>query len=90
MRIILINIEMNPEVNLNQPDSSFHGLITHIDGDLALKRKLMSLGLRKGQEVSILHQRHNGVVVLSNGNRIALGEKIAALIFLQPLELQQV
>jgi len=77
---------MHSEFNLNHPDEGFHGLITHIDGDMALKRKLMSLGLRKGQTLSILHQRHNGVVVSSNGNRIALGEKIASQIFLQALE----
>jgi Fe2+ transport system protein FeoA len=73
-----------PQVmNLNQPDAGFEGEICRIDGDKALKKKLMSLGLRKGQPVSILHQRHKGVVVLSNGSRVALGADIAARIFLQ-------
>ncbi len=80
---------MESKLNLNQPDDGFQGFITHIDGDMALKRKLMSLGLRKGQPLSVLHQRHKGVVVSSHGNRIALGEKIAAQIFLQPLEPEQ-
>ena len=74
---------MSQQFTLNQADKGFQGLITRIDGDKAMKRKLMSLGLRKGQEVSILHQRHSGVVVLSNGSRIALGAKIAAQVFLQ-------
>ncbi len=70
-------------MNLNQPDAGFEGKICRIDGDKALKKKLMSLGLRKGQPVSILHQRHKGVVVLSNGSRVALGADIAARVFLQ-------
>ena len=77
---------MSTAISLNQPSQGFSGLITHIGGDKALKRKLMSLGLRKGQTVSVLHQRQKGVVVLSNGSRIALGENIAAQIFLQAVE----
>lgn len=77
---------MTTPLSLNQPAQGFCGLITHIDGDKALKRKLMSLGLRKGQTVSVLHQRQKGVVVLSNGSRIALGENIAAQIYLQALD----
>lgn len=77
---------MSQLVNLNQPDSGFRGMIARIDGDKNLKRKLMSLGLRKGQEVSVLHQRHNGVVVLSNGSRVALGANIAALVLLQSID----
>ncbi len=76
---------MSQTINLNSPQTGFHGLIAHIEGDKALKRKLMSLGLRKGQEISVLHQRRNGVVVLSNGSRVALGANIAAHIFLQPI-----
>ena len=83
MRIFLIYKVMSQPVNLNQPESGFHGFITHIEGDKDLKKKLMSLGIRKGQEVEILHQRHNGVVVLSNGSRVALGANIASQIFLQ-------
>lgn len=70
-------------MNLNQPDAGFEGEICRIDGDKALKKKLMSLGLRIGQPLSILHQRHKGVVVLSNGSRVALGADIAARVYLQ-------
>jgi Fe2+ transport system protein FeoA len=80
---------MSPTVNLNQPDKGYRGLICRIDGDKALKKKLMSLGLRKGQEVSVLHQRHKGVVVLSNGSRVALGADIAAKVFLKGLSNSQ-
>ncbi len=77
---------MLQDINLNQPEKGFQGFISRIDGDKVLKKKLMSLGLRKGQQISILHQRHNGVVVLSNGSRVALGSNIAAKVFLQALE----
>ena len=73
-------------MNLNQPDAGFEGEICRIDGDKALKKKLMSLGLRKGQPLSILHQRHKGVVVLSNGSRVALGADIAARVYLHALD----
>lgn len=76
---------MNRTLDLNQPATGFRGLIARIDGDKALKRKLMSLGIRQGQEISVLHQRKNGVVVLSNGSRVALGSGIAANVFLEPL-----
>lgn len=75
---------MHQSLNLNQPEDGFQGFVTFIDGDDKLKKKLMSLGVRKGQQISVLHQRHNGVVILSNGSRVALGASIAAKVFLQP------
>jgi len=77
---------MSQFLNLNQPESGFKGFITKINGDKELKRKLMSLGLRKGQVISVLHQRKNGVVVMSNGSRVALGAQIAEQVLLQPLD----
>jgi Fe2+ transport system protein FeoA len=76
---------MNQTLNLNQPATGFEGVIVYVDGDKALKRKLMSLGIRQGQQISVLHQRKNGVVVMSNGSRVALGSGIAANIFLEPM-----
>ncbi len=75
---------MNQILNLNQPATGFQGVIARVGGDKALKRKLMSLGIRQGQQISVLHQRKNGVVVMSNGSRVALGSGIAANIFLEP------
>jgi len=80
---------MSQQLNLNQPETGFRGFISEIKGDKALKRKLMSLGLRKGQVISILHQRNNGVVVLSNGSRVALGANIASLVMLKALDGKQ-
>ena len=79
---------MDQALDLNHSAAGFHGLISHISGDKALQKKLMSLGLRKGQEISVLHQRHHGVVVSSNGSRVALGSSVAAKIFLQPTHAQ--
>ncbi len=76
---------MDQALNLNQQATGFQGIIARIDGDKTLKRKLMSLGIRQGQQISVLHQRKNGVVVMSNGSRVALGSGIAANVFLQPL-----
>jgi len=74
---------MTQAVPLNLPAKGLQGIISRIDGDDDLKRKLMSLGLRKGQLVSILQQRSNGVVVMSNGSRVALGGSIARHVFLK-------
>ncbi|RLA15993.1 MAG: ferrous iron transport protein A [Gammaproteobacteria bacterium] len=79
---------MDQALNLNHPETGFHGLISHIGGGKALQKKLMSLGLRKGQEILVLHQRHGGVVVSSNGSRVALGSSIAANVFLRPTPAQ--
>ncbi len=72
-------------VDLNHSEKGFQGFISHIGDDKALQKKLMSLGLRRGQPISVLHKRRDGVVVLSQGNRVALGSRIAAQVFLKPV-----
>lgn len=76
---------MNSAIPLNQTAQGEQGKIMHIEGDHDLKRKLMSLGLRKGQQLSVVQQRKNGVVVLSNGSRVAVGASIAAHVFMHML-----
>lgn len=76
---------MNKSHNLNQPAAGFQGVVARIGGDKALRRKLMSLGIRAGQAILVLHQRQNGVVISSNGSRVALGSGIAANIFIEPV-----
>ena len=85
MRIVLITANHNQAMNLNQLATGYEGIVARVDGDNALKRKLMSLGIRQGQQISVLHQRKNGVVVMSNGSRVALGSGIAAQVFLEPV-----
>ncbi len=72
-------------MNLTQPEVGYRGEISRIDGGAELKKKLMSLGIRKGQPVQVLHQRHKGVVVMSNGSRVALGADVASRIHIQPV-----
>lgn len=54
-----------------------HARIAEIRGDRLFTRRLLSMGLRVGSEVDILHRRGGGVVVVSDGNRVALGGTIA-------------
>jgi ferrous iron transport protein A len=60
--------------------------ITAINGDRMLSRRLLSLGLRIGSELEILHHRGRGVVVGSSGNRVALGAGVADKLIVTPLE----
>ena len=60
--------------------------ITEIRGDRDMIRRLLSLGLRVGSEISVIQQRNKGVVVACAGNRIALGSSVADKVYLQPLE----
>ena len=48
-----------------------------INGNRALIKRLMGLGMRIGSEIRIVQQRGQDVVVASTGNRIALGGAIA-------------
>ncbi len=48
-----------------------------VDGGRKLTRRLLSLGLSIGTEVEVLHHRGHGVVVGSEGNRVALGAGMA-------------
>jgi len=69
---------------LNQMHIGSHGTVTHISGGKALLRKLMSLGIKTGSDIEILHHRGKGVVVRSKGTRIAIGESIAELLTVEP------
>ena len=62
---------------LNQMNIGATGTVIEIAGDRAMQRKLMALGIKTGCEVEMLHHRGKGVVVRSNGTRIAVGEGIA-------------
>ncbi len=59
--------------------------ITDILGGRILHRRLLSLGLRIGSEIEVLHHRGRGVVVATQGNRVALGSGIAEKLLTDPL-----
>ena len=50
--------------------------ITKISANRFIIRRLLGLGLRRGSEISVLHNRGKGVVVAVDGNRIALGHGV--------------
>ena len=58
--------------------------ITDIQGGRILHRRLLSLGLRIGSEIEVLHHRGRGVVVITQGNRVALGGGIAEKLLTRP------
>lgn len=60
--------------------------ITEIKGDRTLARRLLSLGLRVGSEISVVQHRNRGVVVACAGSRVALGESVAEMLVTQPVE----
>ncbi len=74
---------------LNQMQIGSHGTVTHISGGKAMSRKLMSLGIKTGSDIEVLHHRGKGVVVLSMGTRIAIGESIVQHIDVRPEQLEQ-
>ena len=59
--------------------------IAEVQGGREMTRRLLSLGLRIGSEVELLHHRGRGVVVASAGNRIALGGGVAEKVLTEPL-----
>ena len=69
---------------LNQMNIGATGTVIDIEGDRSMQRKLMSLGIKTGSEIEILHHRGRGVVVRSNGTRIAIGEGIAEHVLVAP------
>ena len=71
---------------LNEMNAGAHATVTGISGGKDMVRKMMSLGLSVGTEIELLHQRGKGVVVRSNGTRIAIGEGIAEHLTIESLE----
>jgi ferrous iron transport protein A len=64
-------------VTPNQIPEGHRAVITSIAGDKGLTRKMISLGLRVGAEISVVQLRRRGVVLAIQGGRIALGERMA-------------
>jgi len=59
--------------------------IAEIHGGRQLARRLLSLGLRVGSEVAILHHRGRGVVLSTGDSRIALGGGVVEKLLVEPL-----
>ena len=75
---------MTTQTQISQMQIGAQGKVIKIDGDKQLIRKMMGLGIKVGSEIEILHHRGKGTVVRSKGSRIAIGESIAAQLFVEP------
>jgi|GEM_PF-509752 len=75
-------VKMTP---LTQLPVGGHARIVKVDGGRLLLRRLLSLGLRVGAEVDLVQRRGRGVVVASQGSRVALGAGVADKLWVQPL-----
>lgn len=73
----MLDLNKSSPTMLNQMKIGSTGTVVSINGDKSMLRKLMSLGIKTGSDIEILHHRGKGVVVRSNGTRIAVGEGIA-------------
>lgn len=59
--------------------------IQQILGGRLLVHRLLGLGLRVGSEVELTHRRGGGVVLASEGARVALGAGVAEKLLVLPL-----
>jgi ferrous iron transport protein A len=59
--------------------------IAEIRGGRKLTRRLLSLGLRVGSEVAVLHHRGRGVVLSTGETRVALGGGVVEKLLVEPL-----
>jgi ferrous iron transport protein A len=59
--------------------------IVKIDGDKALVRRMLGLGLRAGTECEVVKRRQRGLVLATGGQRIAVGEEMMQHIFVEQL-----
>jgi len=62
---------------LSQLEPGAHGRIVKVEGDKNMIRKFMSLGIKVGCDVELLHRRGDSVVVQSKGTRVAIGGDVA-------------
>ncbi len=61
--------------------------ISRVMGGRHLAHRLLSLGLRVGSEIELLQRRGGGVVVASEGTRVALGAGVAEKLLMKPVDL---
>ncbi len=59
--------------------------VKQVSGGRQTIRQLQGLGLRPGEQFKVLHRRGRSVVVISQGNRIAIGESVAAQVLTEPV-----
>lgn len=63
-----------------------HARIIRIVGGGQMTRRLLALGLRVGTVVEVVQHRRGGVVVATQGTRVALGGMVAEQLLMLPLD----
>jgi ferrous iron transport protein A len=71
--------------SLSQMPIGGRARIVRIAGGRQLALRLLGLGLRVGAEVTVLHHRGGGLVVLHGETRVALGGGIVEKLWVEPL-----
>lgn len=62
-------------------------LVAALTAEKRLTKRLGDLGLRRGQEIEVVHCQGNGsLVILRHNARLALGSRMAARILVTPLD----
>ena len=79
------NKNVSNPTSLSQLGVGQHVRIAEIRGGRQMTRRLLSLGLRVGSEVDVLHRRGRAVVVARAGTRVALGAGVADQLYVTPL-----
>ena len=80
----MANADSHPMSLLDLPIGTL-ARIAEIRGGRQLVRRLLSLGLRVGSEISILHHRGRGVVLSTGDTRVALGGGVVEKLLVEPL-----
>jgi ferrous iron transport protein A len=73
------------ELTLSRLPVGSRACISRVMGGRHLAHKLLSLGLRVGSEIQLLQRRGGGVVVASQGTRVALGAGVAEKLMMMPV-----
>ena len=73
-------------LSLGQLSTGSFGKVVQFEGDKKMARQMMGLGIAIGSELEMLQHRGKGVVVRSKGTRIAIGESIAKLLLVEPVQ----
>ena len=81
----LLDSENSNPVSLVDLPIGASARIAEIRGGRKLARRLLSLGLRVGSEIAILHHRGRGVVLSTGDTRVALGGGIVEKLMVESL-----
>jgi ferrous iron transport protein A len=74
----------SPPIPLTQLPIGSSARLAEIRGGRRLSRRLLSLGLRVGSEILVLHHRGSGLVVSHGDTRVALGGGIVDKLWVEP------